>query len=76
CILLEVRDKIEKGVKIQKYEIDQEKCTKCKTCVSRFGCVAFYIDKEGNVRIDQEQCNGCGVCVQVCPFNAIRKVGD
>ena len=76
CILLEVRDKIEKGVKIQKYEIDQEKCTKCKTCVSRFGCVAFYIDKKGNVRIDQEQCNGCGVCVQVCPFNAIRKVGD
>jgi indolepyruvate ferredoxin oxidoreductase alpha subunit len=77
CILLEVREKIEKGIKIPKYEIDQEKCTKCKTCVSRFGCVAFYITDEGAIMIDEEQCNGCAVCVQVCPFGAIRrKAGD
>ncbi len=54
--------------------IDQEKCTKCRSCI-RTGCPAIAW-KNGRVEIDQAQCNGCTLCRQVCKFNAIEKVGD
>ncbi|MCX6666657.1 MAG: indolepyruvate ferredoxin oxidoreductase subunit alpha [Euryarchaeota archaeon] len=70
CILLENRSKSKTEKKLV-YWIDAEKCKKCKTCIGRFGCPAFYSEEDGSIHIDEQQCNSCGVCVQVCPFNVI-----
>ena len=73
CILLENRDKTRRGEKIPVYQIDQDKCKKCKTCIGRFGCPALYFGEDGSILIDEQQCNGCGNCAIICPFGAIYK---
>lgn len=55
-------------------EVDQEKCTKCKSC-TRTGCPAIAF-KNGQVVIDKAMCNGCTICAQVCKFDAITKAGE
>jgi indolepyruvate ferredoxin oxidoreductase, alpha subunit len=56
-----------------RYSVNQGKCVKCYTCVSRFSCPA--LSKEGGeVRIDLSLCIGCGGCAQVCPKQAIEVV--
>ena len=63
-----------KGVKyIGKCEVT-DKCKKCKMCM-KLGCPAISV-VDGNVIIDKNQCNGCGLCMNVCPFDAIVKVGE
>ena len=63
-----------KGVKyIGKCEVT-DKCKKCKMCM-KLGCPAISV-VDGNVIIDKNQCNGCGLCMNVCPFDAIAKVGE
>ena len=63
-----------KGVKyIGKCELS-DKCKKCKQCM-KLGCPAISL-VDGNVVIDKNQCNGCGLCINVCPFDAIVKVGE
>ena len=76
CILLENRDKRKRGEKIFLYEINQEKCQKCKTCIERFACPAIYYGEDGSILIDDQQCNGCGNCADVCPFEAISPKGE
>jgi indolepyruvate ferredoxin oxidoreductase alpha subunit len=71
CILLENKNKTKRGEDIFVYEIDQEKCKKCKICISQFGCPSFYYGKDGTIYIDAQQCNGCGNCASICPFSAI-----
>ena len=73
CILLENRAKRKTGKKIPTYEIDQDKCKHCKTCIGQFGCPAFYYAEDESIHIDELQCNGCGDCVQICPFDSISK---
>jgi indolepyruvate ferredoxin oxidoreductase alpha subunit len=73
CILLEVQRMRRAGEKIPVYTIDQDKCTKCKTCIGRFGCPAFYYAADESIHIDETQCNSCGNCVEICPFDAISK---
>ena len=51
-----------------------ENCKKCKQCL-KLGCPAISL-VDGNIVIDTNQCNGCGLCINVCPFNAIEKVGE
>lgn len=69
-------DKKEFGNYFGKCEVEQEKCVGCKACI-RTGCPALRFDKaEKKVEIDKNQCVGCGVCMQVCSFNAIKKVGE
>lgn len=59
-----------------KCQIDSEKCRFCKACI-RTGCPALQIDRDNKkVFIDTVQCNGCTVCLQVCPYNAIKRVGE
>ena len=63
-----------KGVKyIGKCEVS-DKCKKCKQCM-KLGCPAIS-NVDGNIIIDKNQCNGCGLCMNVCPFDAIVKVGE
>lgn len=54
-----------------KYQVNQEKCRKCKMCL-RSRCPALKF--EGKILINIEKCNGCGICSNVCPFNAIEKI--
>jgi len=72
CILLENRDKRKRGEKIPVYTVDQDKCKKCKLCISKFGCPAIYYGENDEILIDEQQCNGCGNCATICPFNAIH----
>jgi indolepyruvate ferredoxin oxidoreductase alpha subunit len=71
CILLKNRDRRKGGKPVPTFEVDQEKCTQCDTCLNEFGCPAFY-KKDGRVYIDEQQCNGCGNCLQICPEKAIK----
>ena len=73
---IKLRDKIEQGTKIPVYTIDQEKCTQCKLCISRFSCPAFYYGEDDRIFIDEQQCNGCGNCANVCGFKAIHQRED
>ncbi len=63
---------VKKGGKLatSRYAIDQEKCIRCYTCVSRFSCPALS-KEEGVVSVDPSLCIGCGCCAQVCPKQAI-----
>ena len=78
CVLkkLSLQDKEEfKEIFKDKYSIDQDKCTGCKACV-KTGCPAISFDNTTKkATIDLEQCVGCSVCFQVCPVEAIGKVG-
>lgn len=70
CILYkEVKHDIGKCV------VDPEKCRKCKKCF-KVGCPAVTLDDDGKMEIDQNLCVGCTVCAQVCPFDAIERVGE
>jgi len=67
CILLERKMKKERKL----YQINQDNCKKCKICITKFACPAFYFDDDA-IKINAALCTGCGVCPQVCPFNAIE----
>jgi len=51
-----------------------EKCKKCRKCITEIGCPAISVD-DGRVVIEPSLCYGCSLCVNVCPFNAIEKSG-
>jgi len=73
CILKRFsdKDKVNFDLSPKRYEIDQDKCTKCKLCV-KTGCPAVFAGDR--VTINPDSCNGCSVCAQVCAFDAIREV--
>jgi indolepyruvate ferredoxin oxidoreductase alpha subunit len=52
------------------FEIDIQKCTKCKRCIKEIGCPAIVLD-DNNIKIEKSICFGCSLCSQVCPFDAI-----
>jgi len=72
CILLELAQKRKAAENIPVYEINQDECKQCKTCIGRFGCPAIYYADDGSIHIDETQCNGCGNCADICPFGAIH----
>lgn len=68
---------------IEEYGLDQrkictvesDKCKQCKLCL-KVGCPAISFKEGVGAIIDDTMCVGCDVCLQVCPFNAIVKVGE
>jgi indolepyruvate ferredoxin oxidoreductase alpha subunit len=54
-------------------QINQEKCTRCKRCMS-VGCPAI-VDKGGRIEVNEALCVGCMLCTKVCNFNAFEKAG-
>ena len=71
CQLLATRRKKRAGIKIPKFQINQEKCKKCGICLYEFGCPAIYKEKD-KFKINEEICTGCSVCSQICPYHAIE----
>ena len=56
-------------------EIDQDKCTGCKSCM-KIACPAMqFSDKKAQI-VDKANCTACGLCMQMCKFDAIGKVGE
>jgi indolepyruvate ferredoxin oxidoreductase alpha subunit len=71
CVIIEQREKMQRGEKTIPYYIDQDKCNgKCDACIKLLGCPAI-VKKNGETIVDSPLCTGCGICVQVCPHNAI-----
>ncbi len=70
-----------------KSKVDQEKCIRCKKCVSAcpYNAIVHYdrpcaeacgVDAIGNdehnrAKIDYDKCVSCGMCIVNCPFGAI-----
>lgn len=78
CVLKKrsVQDRQEFGDEVTVCAVDQEKCIGCKLCI-RTGCPALRFDQNTKkAQIDSAQCVGCEVCLQVCPVQAISKVGE
>lgn len=55
--------------------IDQEKCSKCRICVSICNCFSYNKDTN-TVLVNNISCKGCGVCVASCPSSAIHHLQD
>ena len=56
-------------------EVTQD-CLACEICFRDFECPAIGPDPQsGMARIDRNLCSGCGVCAQVCPQEAIKRIG-
>jgi len=55
------------------YDVDQDRCIHCYTCVRRLSCPALF-KKGDEVHVDAALCIGCGCCSQVCPKHAIGVV--
>ncbi len=68
-----IKDVLKKRANL-KCKVDVEKCKKCKMCL-KTGCPALKFQNDV-VEIDESMCNGCEICKQVCPFDAIEKVGE
>lgn len=69
-------EKEEFGEKFSLCQVDESKCVGCQVCI-KTGCPALQFNqKTKKVKIDQLQCVGCKVCSQVCPVQAISKVGE
>ncbi len=71
CALITDGQKRKRNVWIT-FTINQEKCTRCKVCITDLACPAFFVADDGSIHIDPLICDGCGVCTQVCPEHAIE----
>lgn len=75
CVLKRFTPEDKKEFDLNKKQcvVNTEKCKSCKLCI-KTGCPAISFDEKAKINLDM--CTGCDVCLQVCPFDAIVKVGE
>ena len=56
----------------QYYEIQQEQCVRCGSCMRACQHKAIRKDQEGRYRISKSFCHACGACQRVCPRQTIQ----
>lgn len=56
-----------------RYEVDQDKCVGCKSCL-KAGCPAIHFDVTKKKAAIGRECLGCSVCEQICPVKAIHEI--
>lgn len=71
CVLIKEVARAQSG---QYCEIDQDLCTGCQQCM-RIACPSISFSNGKAQIVDQANCTACGLCIQLCRFNAIKKVG-
>ena len=60
-------------MKLTRYEINQQLCRQCGSCVHACPCHAIVEGEDRRYRIDQETCDRCGTCQATCKLRAIVK---
>ncbi|MHA1264903.1 MAG: thiamine pyrophosphate-dependent enzyme [Candidatus Helarchaeota archaeon] len=58
------------------YQIDPERCQKCKECLQKLACPAILLKEENGeeiIYIEEPRCTQCGVCYEICPNAGITK---
>jgi NADH:ubiquinone oxidoreductase subunit F (NADH-binding)/NAD-dependent dihydropyrimidine dehydrogenase PreA subunit len=63
-----------KCTKLLNYTVNQEKCKRCRLCVTNCSVSAISGDREHGYTVDQSKCIKCGRCFEVCKFEAIARV--
>lgn len=49
-------------------------CTQCRACMTVCGAGVHSFDEKGH-RVDFDRCIGCGQCAEVCPTQALQRLG-
>ncbi|QIA08390.1 ATP-binding protein [Draconibacterium halophilum] len=52
--------------------INQETCTKCRTCQDVCRFEAIFTNNDGSPEVNPLQCEGCRLCERLCPADAIQ----
>ena len=60
--------------KAASYYIEPDECRACMVCLSRCPVGAIAGGKKRIHVIDQEKCIRCGTCLEVCRFDAVRRI--
>ena len=59
--------------RLERPEVDYERCTRCGICFVRCPDGAISLDEEGYPMIDLDHCKGCGICWEQCPVSGIGR---
>ncbi|MFV0481277.1 MAG: thiamine pyrophosphate-dependent enzyme, partial [Campylobacteraceae bacterium] len=74
CILDRVRS--DELLPKQQVVVNQDKCTSCEICITKYNCPAFFYNENEKVEIDPFLCIGCTACVDgLCPTNSFELAG-
>lgn len=67
-LIRDTMEKITDRLKLRILTWDEEKCTKCRLCVSECPSGAITYDEEEGVKRNPDKCLRCSICYQTCPF--------
>jgi pyruvate ferredoxin oxidoreductase gamma subunit len=59
--------------RIERPEIDRERCTRCDLCLVRCPEGTIALDDRGYPVIDYDHCKGCMICWTACPVHAVTR---